>query len=63
MAKIIKAAEGHEQKKCPRCLVTFEYAPIEVKYTTGCVMGDFETSGHIKCPGCNTDVTIYTTSS
>lgn len=58
MAKIIKAAEGHKQKKCPNCLVTFEYAPFEVIYTTGCVMGELDTSGHIKCPGCTTLVTV-----
>lgn len=58
MARVIKDPEGHKQVKCRECLVTVEYAPIEVKTHTYYCMGDSDTDYYIPCPNCNEKIIV-----
>lgn len=58
MARVIKEPEGHKQAKCKMCLVTIEYAPIEVKSHTYSSFGDMETDYYVPCPSCNHKIEV-----
>lgn len=56
--RVVAGPSGHKRVKCPRCLVTIEYAPKDLRRHDGTdISGGPDGREWVVCPGCGGEAT------